>query len=131
MPLFLSNSCHFSVHKTEISKFLARIHMKYFRMGIFVIPGVCLIRKYWSQTTAFFLYFSASRGTMTRLSLFRHMIIETYFHWFSACKTLNKFENPFPVLNRYFYQIKFFSPYLFSVAKFLVSFHAHHAIFHN
>ena len=43
MPLFLSNSCHFSVHKTEISKFLARIHMKYF-----------------------FLYFSAFRGTVLR-----------------------------------------------------------------
>ena len=64
MPLFLSNSYHFSVHKTEISKFLARIHMKYFKMGVFVIPGVCLIRKSWSQTTAFFLYFSASRSTV-------------------------------------------------------------------
>ena len=64
MPLFLSNSCHFSVHKTEISKFLARMHMKYFQMGIFVIPGVCPIRKYGSQTIAFFLYFTASRGTV-------------------------------------------------------------------
>ena len=54
MPLFLSNSCHFSVHKTEISKFLARILMEYFHMGIFVMPGVCLIRKYGSQTTAKF-----------------------------------------------------------------------------
>ena len=38
--------------------------MKYFQTGIFVIPGVCLIRKYGSQTTAFFLYFSASQGTV-------------------------------------------------------------------
>ena len=30
IPLFLSNSCHLSVHKSEISKFLVRIHMKYF-----------------------------------------------------------------------------------------------------
>ena len=30
--------------------------MKYFHMGMFVILGVCLIRKYGSQTTAFFLY---------------------------------------------------------------------------
>ena len=75
MPLFLSNSCHFSVHKTEISKFLARIHMKYFQMGIFVIPGICLIRKYWSQITAFFLYFSASRGTVSSAchNLFNHV----------------------------------------------------------
>ena len=39
--------------------------MKYFEMGIFVIPGVCLIRKYGSQSTAIFLYFSASRRTVT------------------------------------------------------------------
>ena len=51
-------------HQSEISKFVTRTHMKYFHMGIFVIPGVCLIRKYGSQTTAFFLYFSASRGTV-------------------------------------------------------------------
>ena len=53
LSLFLSNSCH-SVHKSEISKFLARMHMKYFHMGISVILGVCLIRKYGSQITAFF-----------------------------------------------------------------------------
>ena len=28
--------------------------MEYFHMGIFVIPGVCLIRKYGSQSKAFF-----------------------------------------------------------------------------
>ena len=31
--------------------------MKYFELGIFVIPGVCLIRKYVSQTQAFFYVF--------------------------------------------------------------------------
>ena len=33
-------------------------------MGIFVIPRVCLIRKYGSHNTAFFLYFSAPRGAV-------------------------------------------------------------------
>ena len=67
MSPFRSNSCHFSVHKSEISQFLSRIHMKYFHMCIFVIPGACLIRKYGSQTTAFFSLFqcfSNSRGTV-------------------------------------------------------------------
>ena len=36
--------------------------MKYFQMGIFVIPVVCLIRKYWSQTTAFFSVFQCFSG---------------------------------------------------------------------
>ena len=83
MPLFLSNSCHFSVHKTEISKFLARIHMKYFQMGIFVIRGVCLIRKYGSQTTAFFSVFqcfSGYRGCKIILfmcTIFRSLVSKT------------------------------------------------------
>ena len=58
------NICHFSVHKIEKSKFLAWIHMKYFHMDIFMITGISIIWKYWSQTTTFFLYFSASRGTV-------------------------------------------------------------------
>ena len=62
IPLFLSNSCHFVVHKSEISKFLARIHMKYFQMGIFVIPVVCLIRKYGYRNTAFFSVFQSYSG---------------------------------------------------------------------
>ena len=73
MPLFLSNSCHFSVHKTEISKFLARIHMKYFQMGIFVITGVCLIIKYGSQTTTFFSVFQCFSGY--RAVRWRKMVI--------------------------------------------------------
>ena len=36
--------------------------MKYFQMGIFVIPGVCLIRKYGSQTTAFYSAFQCFSG---------------------------------------------------------------------
>ena len=48
---------HLSVHKFEKSKFLARIHMEYFHLGIFVIPRVYLIRKYGSQTQAFFFSF--------------------------------------------------------------------------
>ena len=35
---------------------------KYFHMGIFVIPVVCLIRKYGSQTTAFFSAFQCFSG---------------------------------------------------------------------
>ena len=62
MPLFRSNSDHFSVHKSsEMSRFLARILMKYFHMGILVIPGLCLIRKYFFSV---FLYFSVSRVTV-------------------------------------------------------------------
>ena len=38
--------------------------MEYFHVGIFVIPGVCLIRKYGSRNTAFFLYFSPPRGAV-------------------------------------------------------------------
>ena len=52
----------FSVHKSEISKFIAWIHMEYFHVGIFVIPGVCLIRKYGSRKTAFFSVFQSSSG---------------------------------------------------------------------
>ena len=36
--------------------------MKYFQMGIFVIPGACLIRKYGSQTTAFVSVFQCFSG---------------------------------------------------------------------
>ena len=38
--------------------------MEYFHVGIFVIPGVCLIRKEGSRNTALFLYFSTSRGAV-------------------------------------------------------------------
>ena len=34
--------------------FFARIHIEYFHLGIFVTLGVCLIKKYGSQITAFF-----------------------------------------------------------------------------
>ena len=43
--------------------------MKYFQMGIFVIPGVCLIRKYWSQTTAIFSVFQCFSGYRGPLSV--------------------------------------------------------------
>ena len=49
-------------HQSEISKFVTRTHMKYFHMGIFVIPGVCLIRKYGSQNTALFSVFQCFSG---------------------------------------------------------------------
>ena len=40
--------------------------MEYFHMGIFVIPGVFLIKKYGSQTTAFFSIFqNISRGNVS------------------------------------------------------------------
>ena len=53
---------HFSAHKFEKSKFLARIHIKYFYQGIFVTLRVCLIRKYGSQNTAFFFGISVLLG---------------------------------------------------------------------
>ena len=52
-PLFSPIWGHFSVHESEISKFLPWIHMEYFHLGIFVIPGVCLTKKYECKTTAF------------------------------------------------------------------------------
>ena len=61
-PLFSQIWGHFSVHKSEILKFLAWIHMEYFYVGIFEIPGVCLIWKYGSQTTAFFSVFQCFSG---------------------------------------------------------------------
>ena len=64
-PLFSPIWGHFSVHKSEKSKFLAWIHMEYFHLGIFVIPRVCLIRKYGSLNTAYFsvdLCFSGCRA---------------------------------------------------------------------
>ena len=61
-PLFSPIWGHISVHKSEKSKFLAWIHMKYFHVGIFVIPRVCLIRKYGSWNTAFFSVFQCSSG---------------------------------------------------------------------
>ena len=61
-PLFSQIWGHFSVHKSEISKFLARIHMEYFHVAIFVISRVCLIRKYGSQSTAFFSVFHCFSG---------------------------------------------------------------------
>ena len=57
MPLFLSNFGQFSVHKFEKSNFLARTWMKYFRMGIFVILRVYLIKKYGYQAQAIFSVF--------------------------------------------------------------------------
>ena len=36
--------------------------MKCFQMGVFVIPEVCLIRRYGSQTTAFFSVFQCFSG---------------------------------------------------------------------
>ena len=54
---FLSNLGQFSVHRFEKSNFLARIWIKYFHMGIFVILGVYLIKKYGCQTQAFFSVF--------------------------------------------------------------------------
>ena len=56
-PLFLSNYGQFSVHKSEKSYFLARTWIKYFHMGIFVILGVYLIKKYGCQSKAFFSVF--------------------------------------------------------------------------
>ena len=53
---------HFSVHKTEKSKFLCWIHIEYFHLGIFVIPWVCLIRKYGSQNLALFSVFQCFSG---------------------------------------------------------------------
>ena len=60
--LFMSNIGPF--FSTENSKFLSWIHIKYFHLGIYVTPRACLIRKYGSQSWAFFLYFNASRGTV-------------------------------------------------------------------
>ena len=54
MLLFLSNFHNFLVHKMGKSRFLARTHMEYFHLGIFVIPKVYLIRKYGFQTPEFF-----------------------------------------------------------------------------
>ena len=39
--------------------------MEYFHMGIFVMSGVCLIRKYGFQTTAFFSVFQCFSGYRT------------------------------------------------------------------
>ena len=57
MAIFQANFWHFLVHKFKKCKFLARIHMEYFHMGIFVTPRVYLIRKYGCQTQAFFFVF--------------------------------------------------------------------------
>ena len=67
-PLFSQIWGHFSVHKSEISKFLARIHMEYFHVAFFVIPRVCLIIKYGSQSTAFFYVFQCSSGCRVLLT---------------------------------------------------------------
>ena len=48
-------------------------------MGIFVIPGICLIIIYGSQTTAFFLYFSASRGMI-------YTLFDIFFYFKGPCK---------------------------------------------
>ena len=54
---FISNLGQFSEHKFEKSNFLARIWIKYFHIGIFVILGVFLINKYGCQPQAFFSVF--------------------------------------------------------------------------
>ena len=64
----MSKQGHISVHKLEKSRFLARIHMEYFQMGIFVIPWVYLIRKYGSQTQVFFWFFKKF------LTIFEHSL---------------------------------------------------------
>ena len=57
MPSFLSNLGQFSVNKCEKSNFLARTWIEYFRMGIFVIPSVYLIKKHGCQTQAYISVF--------------------------------------------------------------------------
>ena len=64
----MSKLGHFSVHELEKSKFLARIHMEYFHLGIFVMPWVYLIRKYGSRTQAFFFVFHGFFDTVIILT---------------------------------------------------------------
>ena len=61
--------------------------MEYFHVGIFVILGVCLIRKYGSQTTAFFSIFQCSSGcrdVMMKVHVKVVNIVE-YSHSHVAC----------------------------------------------
>ena len=76
--------------------------MKYFQMGIFVIPGVCLIRKYWSQTTAFFSVFQCFSGYRV-LYLWTSIIQSTliYVH-------LSKTTGSLSLLTESFYEMKLF-----------------------
>ena len=77
MAIFLANFCPFLVHKLEKSKFLARIHMKYFHLGIFVIPRVYLIRKYGYQTQAFFFVFHRFFDTV-KGKVFSYVSVKNY-----------------------------------------------------
>ena len=77
---FSKNFLHFLVHKTEKSKSLGWIHIKHFPLGIFVILGACLIRKYGFQNYAKkFLYFSASRGTVLWITCTSFLSIKECF----------------------------------------------------
>ena len=86
-PLFSPIWGRFSVHKSEKSKFLAWIHMEYFHVGIFVISGVCLIRKYGSRNTAFFSVFQCSLGCRVPQLLAKpyavsfSLLSEEEWHW--------------------------------------------------
>ena len=73
-PLFSQIWGHFLVNKSEKSKFLAWIHMEYFHVGIFMIPRVCLIRKCWSQITAFFSVFQWISGYRAQLLIWTFKI---------------------------------------------------------
>ena len=69
----------FSVHKFEKTNFLARIWMKYFHMGIFVILRVYLVKQYGCQTQAFFSVFQCfldHRADFRLESIFQNSVKE-------------------------------------------------------
>ena len=84
---------HFSVHKFEKSKFLARIHMKYFHMAISVILRVYLIRKYGCAKPkhfySYFIDFSTSHVPLARFFFLAQFLLPVnwidYLHSKGPC----------------------------------------------
>ena len=84
---------HFSVHKSEKSKFLARIHMKYFHMAISVILRVYLIRKYGCAKPrhfySYFIDFSTLHVPLARFFCLAQFLLPVnwidYLHSKGAC----------------------------------------------
>ena len=67
MHLFQSNLGSFSLLRLEKPHFLARTHMEYFHLGIFMTLGGNLIKKYECHAQAFFSVFQSFSGNRASL----------------------------------------------------------------